>query len=523
MFTKNLLVMAIAALPLTATAEITKATLYPSHGDLTWQEVQTVNQGSGIVTIEHLPISLQDQSLQVSISGLNGFRIQQIQIGRVEQTGYIAEQTQRLQEELTNVQERIQAKEDAMRAWNQQVILMTSAAENPHELTASELNDMATALKQTTQDALVEIRSIRIQMREDTALQDRLQRELAQAHQTARASKTARIYYQAPASGMLNITLRFQSNEASWRSEYNAYLQSQSAGQTDGELTLQHMAVVKQTTGVDWSDVELELSTANARRGTSMPPISSWVVQPELSQQFEREMDASAPLFKSRAESGAIADSLPSVQRQSTFTQSYRLPQPVTVLHGDGDQRLTVAEHALAVKAAVWTAPATDPTAYVHATGLFKAEAPIPAGPVQLFRDGQSVGRSQLPELTDGEELQLGFGVDEGTRVAVINEIERSGEEGIWKSENVQRRQNRYEITNHHNEAITVRVFDRLPVSQLDILTVKPLTISEPVELDVDNKKGVLAWNRDIPAGQTISVQSGFEMRVPEGNELPDL
>ena len=527
MIKKNLLVLAIAAVPLSAAADITQATLYPSHGDLTWQETQTVKQGDGVITINRLPVSLQDQSLRVSLGGVSGAQIQQIEVGRVEQTGYISEQTQRLRNELTQVLEQIQAQEDGIQAWNQQVTLMTKAAENPHELSATELSDMAAALKQTTQAALAEIRGIRTQMRDNIALKDRLERELSQAQQNARASKTAKIHYRAPASGNLTITLEFQSDEARWRSEYNAQLNSQIADQQNSnqkssELTLQHLAVVQQTTGDDWSNVELQLSTANARRGNNMPPLDSWVVSPQQPDLLVRQMKSSA-LMSDSAVAESQADFGASVERQSTFTQSYRLAQPVSIPNGGNGQRLTVAEHTLAVETAVWTAPAYDPTGYVHATGIFTANAPIPAGPVQLFRDGQSVGSTYLPEMTNGEELRLGFGVDEAIRVAVVNEIERTGEEGLWKSEQVQRRQNRFEITNHHDQAVNVRIFDRMPVSQIDILTVKPLQISEPVERNVDDKKGVLAWNRKVPAGQTVSVQSGFEVRVPEGKQLPDL
>jgi uncharacterized protein (TIGR02231 family) len=528
MIKKNLFVLTMAAMPLSAAAEITQATLYPSHGDLTWQETQTVNQGNGVITIDRLPVSLQDQSLRVSLGGVAGAQIQQIEVGRVEQTGYVSEQTQRLRNELTEVQEKLQAQEDAIRAWNQQVTLMTKAAETPHELSATELSDMAAALKQTTMAALAEIRGIRTQMRDDIALKDRLERELAQAQQNARASKTAQIHYRAPAGGDLTITLEFQSNEARWRSEYNAQLNSQVAGKEgsknkSGELTLQHLAVVQQTTGDDWSNVELQLSTANVRRGTNMPTLDSWVVSPAQPDLLPRQMKSAAPMLESSAMDEVQADFGASVERQSTFTQSYRLAQPVSIPNGGNGQRLTVAEHTLPVKTAVWTAPAYNPAGYVHATGIFTADAPIPAGPVQLFRDGQSVGSTYLPEMTSGEELRLGFGVDEALRVAVINEIERTGEEGLWKSEQVQRRQNRFEITNHHDEAVNVRIFDRMPVSQIDILTVKPLQISEPVERNVDDKKGVLAWNRTVPAGETISVQSGFEVRVPEGKRLPDL
>ena len=515
-----LLAIAIATMPLMAQAEITTATLYPSHAELTWEQSANVTFGPGTVEIEGLPVSLQDQSLQVAFEGGAGSQVRQVQISRVEQAEFVAGETRRIRDELSAVTLRIQEQEDSIRAWNQQVTLMSKAAESPHELSASELNDMAAALKNTTQSALSEIRTIRSKMTADIALRDRLIRELSQVKQGAMATKKVLVRYLAPKNGELQVKLRFQTSEAGWRSEYSARLKTELEGEVGGEVTLEHLAVVQQSTGTDWEGVELRLATTNARRGTSMPPLYSWVVSPEPPQAY-RSSKLSAPMADMQAE--MLTGSAAVVERQSTFTQSYRVPLPVDIPSDKSGQRLTVAEHQIPVKVATWTAPVMDTTGYLHATGTFQSEAPIPAGRLTLYRDGQSVGESQLPQLTDGEELTLGFGVDEGIRVAMVNELERTGEEGVFKSENVQRRQNRFEITNHHPKAVQVRIFDRLPVSQKDILTVKPLEISEPVERDVDDKKGVLAWNREVPAGQTVNVKSGFEIRVPEGTALPRL
>lgn len=513
----SLLAIAIAFTPLSAHADITAATLYPSHAELTWLESEQVNAGMGIVEVDGLPVSLQDQSLQVVLEGIAGAQIQQVQISRVEQAEFVAGETRRLRDELDVVNARIQAQEDLIKAWNQQVTLASKAAELPHELKASELNDMATALKDTTQRALSEIRSIRSEMTGDVALRDRLMRDLAQIKQGAKATKKVRVHYQAPMTGELQVKLKFQTPEANWRSEYSARLKSELEGKAGGEVALEHQAVVQQSTGTDWTGVELHLATANARRGTAMPPLYSWVVSPEAPEAYSSKSLARSADVQAEMVMGSPAV----VERQSTFTQSYRLAQPVDISSANSGQRLTVAEHRIPVDVATWTAPVMDTTGYLQATGVFKSDAPLPAGRVTLYRDGQSVGESYLQELTDGEELTLGFGVDEGIRVAVINELERTGEEGMWKSENVQRRQNRFEITNHHAKAVKVRIFDRLPVSEKDILTVKPLEISEPVQRNVDDKKGVLAWDRDIPAGKTVNVKSGFEIRVPEGTELP--
>lgn len=518
----SLLAIAIATAPLVAQADITNATLYPSHAELTWQENQQVSAGTGTVEIEGLPVSLQDQSLQVALEGLSGSQIQQVQISRVEQADFVGEETRRIRKALAEVTQKIQGREDAIRAWNQQVTLMSNMAESPHELSASELNDMAATVKETTQGALAEIRAIRTRMADDIATRDRLTRELSQVKQGARATKKVVVHYRAPESGELGLKLRFQTNQASWRSEYSARLKTELDGKAGGEVALAHLAVVQQSTGVDWDSVELRLSTANARRGTAMPTLHSWVVSPEQPPMYQARADAPMANMESnslRASKGAAAV----VDRQSSFTQSYLLPQPVAIPSGASGQRLSVAEHQIPVEVATWTAPVADTNGYLHAKGTFEADAPIPAGRVTLYRDGQSVGETKLQELADGEELTLGFGVDEGIRVSVVNELERTGEEGIWKSENVQRRQNRFEITNHHSRPVHVRVFDRIPVSQKDILTVKTLDISEPVERDVDDKKGVLAWDRKVPAGETVSVKSGFEVRVPEGTSLPRL
>ncbi|WP_144821819.1 DUF4139 domain-containing protein [Marinobacter piscensis] len=515
----SLLAFAIATAPLVAYGDITSATLYPSHAQLTWAHTAQINAGAGTVEISGLPVSLQNQSLYVVVDGVADAQIRQVQVQRVEQSEFVAEETRELRDKLAKVTLRIQEQEDEIRAWNQQLTLMSSAAESPRDVPVSELNTMAQTLRESTRGALTEIRNIREQMADDQALKDRLERELTAAKQKARATKTVQVRYQASEGGQLQVHLKFQTPEARWFSEYTARLNTDPENPASGNVALEHIAVVEQSSGLDWENIELQLSTASARSGTEIPPVNAWIVSPEQPQAYRAK--ASAPAADS--ESASLMGNVATVEQQSIFAQQYRLHQATDIPSGASAQRLTVSTHQVPVNVATWTVPVMDTAGYVQATGLFETGMTLPSGRVTLFRDGQSVGENRLPSLADGEELTLGFGVDQGVRVEVINELERSGEEGIWKSENVQRRQNRFEVTNHHKQAVQVRILDRLPVSQEDILTVKPLDISEPVRRDVENKKGVLAWDRKVPAGETVSVQSGFEVRVPEGTSLPRL
>lgn len=517
-FQRALLATAVALGSTGLQANVVSATLYPSHAEVHWEETHAITGGTSVIEIDDLPVSVQARNLQVRIQGIPQARIAQVQAVRVERDDYVADETRRLNSEIHTVNQRIQAAQDDIRAWQQQVTLMTRSAEQPGEREASELTDMATMLQETTRNALTKIRQLGERVVSSQAEKDRLLRELAQVKQNSKASKTVRLRIQSPEAGQLMTGLTFQTTDASWRSEYNARLDTELEGRPGGEITLEHLAVVQQTTGLDWSGVEVRLSTANARQGTAMPEPSPWIVSTGKSAKYARSaMSAPEAMASSSSDQSAV------LERQSAFTEHYRIPRPVDIPSDRSAQRLTVAQHAIAVDLATWTTPVLDPTGYLHATGVFESDAPVPAGPVTLYRDNQSVGQAGLPQLSNGTPLSLGFGVDDGVTVKVINELEHTAQEGVWKSENIQRRQNRFEITNRHRGAIQVRVFDRMPVSQQDDLIVKPLEITEPVERQVDDKKGVMAWDRAVAPGETLSIQSGFEVRVPEGQALPRL
>jgi hypothetical protein len=50
---------------------------------------------------------------------------------------------------------------------------------------------------------------------------------------------------------------------------------------------------------------------------------------------------------------------------------------------------------------------------------------------------------------------------------------------------------------------------------------VNELEITQPVQRNVRDIEGVLSWQRSVESGETITLTSGFELRVPEDSELP--
>jgi len=507
------------SLPFVVQARVTSATLFPSHAQLVWEENVSLNQGSGEVTLTGLPVSMQDDTLMAEIRGVPDVMTQRVQIRQVEQADVVADVTRKLRKELRALEHRIGAREDEIQAWNQQVRLMAGAAGTPSEITAQELSQLATTVQEKTQEALTRVRDIRQAMAEDVAERDRINRELAATRQEARATKSVTIVYRSEQAAQATVRLQYQTHNASWRSQYNARLETADNG-VEGTLVVEHLALIRQATGTEWVDVQLRLSTANARSGTDIPPLYPWVVSPGGKPEYRSQKSLGASLDMMQAEV-ASAPQAARIENDGAFTQSYGIAAPVSLASGNADQFIAVGSHELAVSVETRFFPAMNLDGFIHATGSFDADASLPPGPVTLYRDGQSVGRSHLESISTSSEIALGFGVNDRVVAKRVNEQNQQGEQGIFKGEKYVRRSNRYEITNNHSREVAVRVFDRIPVSQQDDLTVKELDITRPVTRDARDIKGVLSWERRIEPGNIVTLKSGFELRVPEDSELP--
>lgn len=509
----------ILSLPFSVQAKVTSATLFPSHAQLIWEETVSLQQGSGELTLTGLPVSMQDDTLMSEIRGIPGVVIQRVQIRQVEQAEVVAQATRKLREALREVEQTIGAREDGIQAWNQQIKLMTEAAATPGEVTASELALLADTVQQSTLKALARIREIRQSMTADIAERDRLKRELAATQQDARATKSVTIAYRARQDAQAKVQLQYQTLGANWQSRYNARLTTAENG-TEGRIILEHLALIRQTTGTDWTDVELTLSTANTRLGTDIPPLRPWVVSPGVTAEYRSKnlSGLSMDMIKAEAQS---APRTAQVVNNGAFTQSYRVETPVTLVSGNADQLIAVANHEVPVSIETRFFPAMDLNGFVHANGTFTADISLPPGPVTLYRDGQSVGASYLERVSTDSELAIGFGVNDRVTAEVVDEQNQRGEQGVFKGEKYVRRVYRYKITNNHPRSVAVRVFDRIPVSQQDNLTVKVLEITQPATRNFQDMNGVISWERRIVPANTLTLKSGFELRVPEDSELP--
>ena len=382
-------------------------------------------------------------------------------------------------------------------------------------------------------EAQVKVRSL------DRAIED-LDKKLA-ALAPAREERTeVKVFVEAEAPLEADVAVRYQVPSASWTALYDARL-STGAKTVAPKLDLTRRAAVTQRTGEIWEGVALVLSTTRPTAGASAPELEPLTVdfEPEA---MLRPMAAPEPgAARSRALTEAAAPPAESVDQDrlgvvaekkeevaergaavvaAPFQALFSVPGRLTVANTGEAKRVRLEENSIEPQLVVKTVPKEDAKAYLVAKLVLPKGSPLLPGAVSLFRDGTFVGTGQLPILSPGEEHALGFGVDDLVRVRHAIEQETRGETGLISTSRTDSRNYRMTIKNLHERAIQVTVFDQIPASQNQDIKVDLMSKTAPTKHNIDNKRGVLAWEIKLEPDQEQVIEFGYRVTWPSSKQV---
>jgi len=164
--------------------------------------------------------------------------------------------------------------------------------------------------------------------------------------------------------------------------------------------------------------------------------------------------------------------------------------------------------------------PKREAKAFLYAKMEVPRGSPLLPGSVSLFRDGTFVGVGQLPLLAGGETHELGFGIDDLVRVRHAVAEEKRGETGIISSSRTDERNFRLSVKNLHERAIDVTLLDQTPVSANEEIKVELTGRTPPTRRDVDDKRGVLAWDARVEPDEEQVIEFGYRVVWPASKTI---
>lgn len=541
----------LAQSPIEAAASLQSVIVYPDGAVVTRQATVDLPVGESTVFFADLPPGLLTDSLQGEAAGPAGLTLLDLRLETRFRPDIPDPRSKELHDQLQELQRQDRDASDVQQSLNDKRATLKKiqdyylnslragkdAAPPPKILTTEEWRGIQDYVDGTSAEALEKIRQME-DLRADLA--NRIQAVVEQLNKLAgsgrRSTTGVAVRLTATQAGRAQVAISCRWANASWTPAYDARY-----SESTRSVELTYYGVVRQSTGEDWNNVKLTLSTARPSLGGAAPELPVWrveVAQPVAYRQgnymlksAERAAGA-AQVFNQDAKGDMVMPSenemapLPAslavaeVQTGAT-SATFEVAAPSSVASDNEPRKVPLAQFRLAARLQYQAVPKLIETAYLGAYVKNNSEYPLLAGPVAIFMGSALSAHAQLKTVMPGEEFELPLGADEG--ISIKRKLVNKFTEDTGLTSKYVKHTYEYLITVQNNKKSAEKILfkDQTPVSAHEKITVKILS---PAEKDADREKdGKLVWHWDLAPGAKRETTLKFSVEYPAGTLVSGL
>lgn len=522
--------------------EITAVTVLSDRAVVTRHGTFAVSPEDEQWLIAPLPMTVAPDSIRVKGKGNVSVRFLAIATETIVTIESIDEKIAPIDQRIQQLKTEIQTVGDRLKTLQLQQNFITNLSEQSIERFAKNLASGRTDLDKTEslldfvgtqhQDLSEQIQAQNEQIRQLTREVQVLEQQKALLRNPSQKRHyTLALTVDVAGTGEFSLEITYQISKAHWIPRYDLTIDTDQK-----QLTLDYLADVSQSTGEDWCNADLTISTAQIQQGIIPPKLNPWYLdirQPATpSKVLARAKKTAAPPRPAAAPMSdsfggaameieeassevAAAPIVPDVQRQgSTVTfhvgsggdiPSDGNPHQVNLFHGEYPIELHHFAIPHKVSFAYLQAKFTNPTDGVT----------LLPGTANIFRDQTFVGKTPLKNISPGQAITLNLGIDEALQ------IERElGDRQVDKTLISQLRRITYaytiKVTNLTEQPQTIVLQERIPVSRTEKIKIHLQKVDPKIE---PSKLGILEWKTAIaPNTKTIFSYQYIVEHPPSAN-----
>jgi uncharacterized protein (TIGR02231 family) len=522
--------------------QITAVTVYTDRALVTRQGKINLSGTERELMISNLPTTLDPESVRVSGKGSMAFKLQAVTVDRQYTTEPVADRIAHLTTQIERLgadKRRLQSQIDTIKLQSnfvqglrektqdsfsrslarQQIGLEDT--QNFLDFIGTKTTEYAYAgedLRQQQQEIDKQLQSLRLQLQEVETPYSKESFEITVAIEPAGA-------------GDFQLELTYVVSRAQWTPLYDLRVQT-----TRQTIQLNYLAEIVQTTGEDWSNVSLILSTAKPGLGNLPPKLDPWYVDVpapmtirrrsmalKLSEvEMERSVAAPAPMagladFDSTAAAEPIeyaAETVVAEISQQGSVVTFQLGGNGNIPSDGNPHKVTIFNDDFPCQFEYIAMPRLVSFAYLQAKAKNHPDgATLLPGKANIFRDDVFVGTTHLENIAPRQEFKLNLGIDEG--IKIDREL---GERQVDKTFLAGNRRITYAyrigVTNLLNVVTHIQINDQIPHSRTEQIKIKLIKINPQIQ---PGELGRLAWELDLLPNNKMEIYYQFSIEHPEG------
>lgn len=328
------------------------------------------------------------------------------------------------------------------------------------------------------------------------------------------------LHFQKPGDGVVRVSYLAQG--ARWDPTYDVRVAPDLTGVKVG-----FVAQVTQSTGEDWGEAEILLSTSTPSIGLDppTPPIQTVGLGWERGLSSLGYNDGSAaPAAPAEEREDFKAAPQPEF-RDRGISQQFVLPGRKSVPSNGEAHRFLLREVPLEVRPYRYVVPSRSDRAFLRADVKLSGNVPLLAGQARIFLGPDYLGQASFPLLKPGDGTTLNLGMDPNLTVEWETLEDRRDNPGTFSISSTATITRVYRanlrLSAAARGAIEVIVEESIPISNDNRIGVKAVQL-QPAPLDAESdralreERGLYRWRLNLAPGATQSVRWGYALSFDE-------
>lgn len=499
-------------------SKVQEAKVFLNNALLTHVSSANISAGVSTIVVKGFPSNIDQNSIQVK--GTGAFTLLSVAFEK----DFLSSKTAALEDSIKLVKEKIEELQlDKMVLEKEERMLMANAniKSETDGVSTKELEDMQSYfrqnLKRIGKESLLIVRKIEVLENERANLQNQLNATKSQNQPLGMLTLKVKSERRTKA----NFEISYMAYNCGWSPNYDIRVKDIAS---PADVT--YKALVYQNTGIDWTNVKLNLSTSNPNQSSIKPEIYpqylSFYAPPVMNARVKAESAPMADALQGRV-AGVELMEMKSMDQyvemtETTLDLNFKIEIPYTINSGKKAEEVEIVNATLPATYNYFVVPKFNTDAYLVATLKDWEKYNFLPGQMNVYFEDAFVGKSYMPTLKADDELDVSLGRD-ARIVAERKELTDYKSKKTFGSNIRQDFKYRLEIKNNRSQAVRVFMEDQYPISQ-DSEIIVSLAANGAAE---EPEKGKLTWELNIAPNGKETKEFGYEVKYPKDKIINNL
>ncbi len=325
------------------------------------------------------------------------------------------------------------------------------------------------------------------------------------------------------------ISLSYLSKNAGWTPLYDIRSKS-----SEGKIFMNYKAQVHQTTGLDWKNIKLNISTNNPYANKTKPELNPWYIsyknyRKELNVRSDNNQLYKMTTAPSRAitnmgysyKSENIEDEAINANEFTTLTQQltaaeFKIDLPYNIISNGEKHMVLVQKSELETNFKYYAVPKLDVSVYLVAEMLKIDELQLIPSKANIFFDGTYVGETFIDPTTMNDTLYLSLGKD--PNIAISRKLISSKcKEKIIGDKIEKHLAYSIEIKNMKSSQVEVVIQDQIPITTNSDIIIDKINAGKG---KLKARTGLIEWKTILKSKEQKTYDFDYRIKFNKDKQI---